>query len=74
MAVVFHFHAAGRVARHLRQQLGGKIDHAVVIRVSLVKLQHGEFGVVLRGQPLVAEIAIDLVDPLQAAHQQPLQI
>ncbi len=31
-------------------------------------------GVVARGQPFVAEIAVDLVDLLEAAHHQPLQV
>ena len=36
--------------------------------------QHGELGIVLRRQAFVAEVAVDLVDPLQPAHQQPLQV
>jgi hypothetical protein len=28
----------------------------------------------MRGEAFVAEVAVDLVDPLQAAHHQPLQV
>ncbi len=66
--------AAGGVDRHLRQQFRGEVHQAAVIGVGLVELQHGELGVVMRGEAFVAEVAIDLVDALQAAHHQALQI
>ena len=45
-----------------------------VIGVGHVELELGEFGVVLEGDALVAEIAPDLVDPVQTAHHQPLEV
>ena len=74
LALVFHHRRAGGVDGGLPQQLLGKIHHAEVIRVGLIKLQHREFGIVVRRDPLIAEIAVDLVDALQAAHHQALQI
>ena len=46
----------------------------VVVAVGLVGLQHGELGVVLGADPLVAVDPADLEDPLHAADQQPLQV
>ena len=46
----------------------------MIVRVGLIELEHGELGIVLRRDAFVAEIAIDLVDALQAAHHQALQI
>ena len=44
------------------------------VRVGLVELEHRELGVVPRGQPLVAEVAVDLVDALEPADDEPLQV
>ena len=60
--------------RRLRQQFGREIHQAAIIGVGLVELQHRELGIVMRGEALVAEVAIDLVDALQPAHHQPLQV
>ena len=46
----------------------------LVVAVGLVQLQHREFGVVPRADALVAEDPADLVDLLDAADQQPLQV
>jgi phage terminase large subunit-like protein len=46
----------------------------VIVGVGLVELQHGELGIVLRADALVAEVAVDLVDAVKAADDQPLQI
>ena len=45
-----------------------------VVGVGLVQLQHGELRIVGPVHPLVPEVVADLVDPLDAAHQQPLQV
>ena len=45
-----------------------------IIRIGLIELEHREFGIVLRRDPLIAEIAVDFVDSLDAADQQALQI
>src|SRR5664279_766382 len=62
------------VARHLRQHLGGEVHHVAIVRVGHVELQHGELGIVLRRDALVAEVAINLVDAVHAADHQPLQV
>ena len=55
-------------------RLLGPVHQIAIIGVRQIELQHREFGVVPRGQPLVAEVAVDLVHPLEAAHHQALQI
>ena len=65
-----------RAEHRVRDALEDALDqvHQVaVIRVGLVELQHRELGVVLRRETLVAEIAVDLVHALEAAHDQALQ-
>ena len=63
-------HFLGNMAEHVFCQ----IHHAVVVRVSLVKLHKGKFRVVPGVQALIAEHAADLVDSLHAAYDQPFQI
>ena len=46
----------------------------VVVRVRLVPLEHGELGVVLGREPLVAEVLADLIHALEPAHDQPLEV
>ena len=46
----------------------------VVVRVGLVPLEHRELGVVLVGDPLVAEVLAELVDPVDAADDQALEV
>ncbi len=46
----------------------------MVVAIGLVELEHGELGVVLGGDTLVAEVAVDLVDAVEAADDQALQI
>ena len=60
--------------RQPAQHVLGQVHEIPVVGVRLVELQHRELGVVSRGQPLVAEVAVDLVDLLEAADHQPLQI
>ena len=55
-------------------QLLGHRHHVAAVEVRGVELEHGELGVVHRRDPLVAEVAVDLVDPLEAADDQPLQV
>ena len=57
-----------------RSSSSEKSIRPAIVRVRLVKLQHRELGIVVRGEPFVAEVAVDLVDALQPAHHQPLQI
>ena len=46
----------------------------MVVRVGLVGLEHRELGVVLVRDALVAEVLAELVDLLEAADDQPLQV
>ena len=57
-----------------RSSSAEKSIRPLVIGVGLVELEHRELGIVVRGEALVAEVAIDLVDALEAAHHQPLQV
>ena len=60
----------GHVGHHLLHQ-----PHDVlVVGVGLVGLQHGELRVVLGGDALVAEDAADLVDALEAADDEALEV
>ena len=52
----------------------GQVHDLVVRRVGLVQLEHGELGVVPRRHALVAEVAVDLVDALEAADDQALEV
>jgi len=74
LTLVLYRAVAVDLQRHGPQHLLGEVHQVVVIRVGLVELQHGELGVVAGGEPLVAEVAVDLVDPLETAYHQPLQI
>ena len=66
--------AARDLARQLAEQLLGERHQVLVGGVGLVELEHRELGVVLARQPLVAEDAADLVDALEAADDQPLEV
>jgi len=68
----------GRAARHLLHDVGqqplGQIHHAVVVDISLVKLDLGELRVVLEAHPFVAKVAPYLIDGIVHPDQQPLEI
>jgi hypothetical protein len=66
--------ASAATAASAADQVLGDIAHARHVAARLVELDDGELGVVLLVEPLVAEVAVDLVDPGHAAHQQPLEI
>ena len=65
---------ADGVARTRREHLLGHHHQLVVIAVGLVELQHRELGIVLRRDPFVPEVPVDLVNPLEAADDEALQI
>ncbi len=52
----------------------GEFHHLQVVGIGHVELELGELGVVGAVDALVAEVAPDLVDALEAAHQQALEI
>ena len=62
------------VFRGLRDHLLREIHNALVIGVSLVCLEHGELGIPAPAEPLVPEVAVDLIHAIQPADDQPLQI
>ena len=63
-------HRPGDVPDELLQQ----VRHVEVVGECLVGLEHRELGVVLGRDALVAEVAVDLEDPLEAADQEPLEV
>src|SRR5215216_3419978 len=56
------------------QHLLAKIHHPVHVHISAVKLKHCEFGIVCAVNAFVTEIAVDLVDLLEAADDETLEI
>ena len=52
----------------------GEVHEVLIVGIGLVKFHHGKFRIVLDGHPLIPEIAIDFINPLQAADDQALQI
>ncbi len=66
--------AARDLARQLDEQRLGQRHQVLVRRVRLIELEHRELGVVLARQPLVAEVAADLVDAFEAADDQALEV
>ena len=62
------------LGRHERDQLLELGGDVVVVRVGLVPLEHRELGVVLGREALVAEVLAQLVDALEPADDQPLEV
>ena len=62
------------IERDLLEKLLGEVHQVVVVGVGLVELEHGELGVVAGGDALVAEVAVDLVDAIEAADDQALEV
>ena len=73
-ALVGHLGAAGHRHRRSGDELLGEVHQVLVGGVGLVELQHRELGVVAGAHPLVAEVPVDLVDALDAADHQPLEV
>ena len=72
--LISNFHAAVHFLTGERYHLLGQLHYLEIIGVSPIKLQLGKFRVVLERDTLVTEIAANLVDSLQVADQQTLQI
>ena len=62
------------VFRCLLDQILRKIHHAAIVRIGLVKLEHGELRIPAPAQPFVAKIPIDFVNPVKTSYGQPLQV
>ena len=73
-SLILYHGRAGGVDCRLAQQFLRQIHQPVIIRVCLIKLEHREFGIVLRRDSFVSKIPVDLVDPLDSADHQALQI
>ena len=63
-------HFLGHIAEHVL----GQVHHAVIIGIGLIQFHEGEFRIVAGVQALIPENTADLVDPLQAADDQALQV
>src|SRR5437868_7749251 len=74
LAVERDLGAANRLLRDKRQHLLGERHQVVVVRVGPVELEHRELGIVLRRDPFVPEVAVDLEYALDAADRQALQV
>ena len=66
--------AAEQLIRQRDEQLLGELHEVFVGGVGPVELEHGELGIVAHRDALVAEVAVDLEDALEAADQQPLEV
>ncbi len=65
---------ADRIAGGLGDEHLADVHHVVPVAERLVELHHRELGVVTGGDALVAEDPTDLVHPLHAADDQPLEV
>ena len=65
---------ADRARRRSATSCSQRVGDVVVVGVGLVPLEHRELGVVLGRDALVAEVLADLVDALEAADDQPLEV
>ena len=74
LALVGHGWAAKDMFRQTPQHLLGQVHQVVIIRIGLIKLEHGEFGIVPGRKPLVTEVAVDLIHPLKSADDQAFEI
>ncbi len=73
-ALVVEDLGAKRLARGLADQALGEVHQGLVIGIGLVELHHGEFGVVARRKPLIAEVAVDLEHLFEAADDEALEV
>ncbi len=60
--------------RDMADELFSKIHQVFVGGVSLIKLHHGELRIVADRDPLIAEVAVDLEDPVKTADNQAFEI
>src|SRR3979411_829927 len=73
-SLVYDLPGAVNGIRKSTQRLFDPVHQVAVVPVGEVQLEHGELGIVARGQPLVAEVAVDFVYTLETAHDQALQV
>ena len=63
-----------RLLRHDAEEILDEGHRVLVVRVRLVPLEHRELGLVLVGDALVAEVLADLVDLLEPADDEALEV
>jgi hypothetical protein len=61
-------------SREMADHFFHQIRDLLEIGVGPIRFEHGELGIVLPGNAFVPEIAIQLEDLVESAHQQPLQV
>ena len=59
---------------YVDDELFGEAHEVVVVGVGLVELEHGELGVVAGADAFVAEVAVDLVDAVEASDDEALEV
>ena len=74
VAAELHRRRAEHLARHGLDERLDAHHRVAVVGVRLVPLEHRELGVVLERDALVAEVLAELVDALEAADDEPLQV
>src|SRR5579871_5381056 len=62
------------LAGYVDDELFGEAHEVVVVGIGLVELEHGELGVVAGADALVAEVAVDLVDAVEASDDEALEV
>ena len=69
-----HLRRPDRLERDRLDQILDSVHDVAVVGVGLVPLEHRELRLVLVRDALVAKVLADLVDPLEAPDDQPLQV
>src|SRR5215210_6674197 len=68
----------GCIARYILDRLPkhllAEVHHPVHVLVGRVEFEHGELGVVAGGDAFVAEVAVQLINPLEAADEEALEV
>ncbi len=74
MAAERHAGRPQHVLRYARHELLDPRHRVAIVGVGLVPLEHRELGLVLVRDALVAEVLADLVDPLETADDEALEV
>ena len=72
--LVVQLHGAKDLLSHMPEHLLGQVHHAVVIGICLIQLHHGKLRIVACVDTFIAEYASDLIDFIEPAYDQPLQV
>ena len=74
MVLIFDHGRTGGIDCSLPQQFRREVHKPPIVGVSLIKLKHGELGIMADGYAFDAEVAVDFVDAVDAADHEPLQV